>query len=49
MEKPDFTWAQSSNIRVIVVIMRVLVVEQLCQSVMRWISALECLLSGVHG
>jgi hypothetical protein len=43
MEKPTFTSANLSNIRVIMTIMRVLMEEWLCQAVMGWIPALECL------
>jgi hypothetical protein len=43
MEKPTFTRANLSNIRVIMMIMRILV-EELCETVMGWIPVLECLL-----
>jgi hypothetical protein len=36
------------DVRVIIVIMCVLVVELLCQAVMGWILVLECLLPGVR-
>jgi hypothetical protein len=39
-----------SNVRVtIIMFMRVLVVESLCQTTMGWILTLECLLSGARG
>jgi hypothetical protein len=38
-----------SNVRVIMVIMHVLVVELLCQVVTRRIPVIECLLPGAHG
>jgi hypothetical protein len=41
--------ASLSDVRVIMVVMRVLVVMWLCQAVMGWIPALERLLPGVHG
>jgi hypothetical protein len=47
MEKLAFTRACLPSVRVIMEIMHVLVVERLCQLVMGWIPALECLLPGV--
>jgi hypothetical protein len=44
VEKPALIGAHSFNVRVIVVIMRVLIVERLCQSLMGHIAVLECLL-----
>jgi hypothetical protein len=49
MEKLAFTRVNLSDVRVIMVIMRVLVEELLCQTVMGCIPVLECLLPGVHG
>jgi hypothetical protein len=49
MKKSVFTRVNLSDIRVIMAIMRVLVHELLCQTVMRRISVLEYLLSGVRG
>jgi hypothetical protein len=49
MEKPTFTRVNLSNVRVIVSIMRVSMVELLCQEVMGYISVLKYLLSGVRG
>jgi hypothetical protein len=43
IEKLAFTGAHLSNVRVIMVIMRVLVDESLCQAVMGHITVLECL------
>jgi hypothetical protein len=43
MEKPAFTRASLSDVRVIMVIMRVPVDELLCQAATRWIPILECL------
>jgi hypothetical protein len=42
IEKPTFTEAHLFSVRVIVAIMCVLMVEQLCRSVMGWISAIQC-------
>jgi hypothetical protein len=47
MEKPAFTRTDLSDVRVIMVIMRVPLVESLCQVVMERMPALEYLLSGV--
>jgi hypothetical protein len=49
MEKLTFTKACLSDVNVIMVIMRVPLVELLCQVAMGWITALEYLLSGVRG
>jgi hypothetical protein len=49
MEKPAFTTVNLSDVRVIMVIRRVLVEELLCQAVTGQIPVLECLLSGAHG
>jgi hypothetical protein len=49
MKKPTFTRACLSDVRVIMVIIRVPLVELLCQAVMEWIPVLEYLLSGVRG
>jgi hypothetical protein len=49
MENSAFIVASLSDIRVIMVIMRILMVELLYQVVMGCILVLECLLSGVHG
>jgi hypothetical protein len=49
MEKPAFTRTNLSDVRVIMVIMRVPVVELLCQAETGWISVLKYLLSGAHG
>jgi hypothetical protein len=38
-----------SNVRGIMMIMHVLVMELLCQAVKGWILALNCLLPGTHG
>jgi hypothetical protein len=49
VEKNAFNRGRSSNIRVIMVIMHVLVVERLWPSVMGRILALECLLPWARG
>jgi hypothetical protein len=49
MEKLNFTRAFLSDVRVTMVIMRVPVVELLCQAAMGQIPTLKCLLSGVCG
>jgi hypothetical protein len=49
MEKATVTRASLPNVRVIMTIKRVPVVEQLCQAMMGWILALKCLLSSAHG
>jgi hypothetical protein len=49
MKKFAFTWVCLSNVSVIMLIMRVYLVEFLCQAAMGWIPALECLLPGAHG
>jgi hypothetical protein len=49
MGKPAFTRASLSNVRVIMAIIRVPVVELLCQAVMRRIPVLKYLLSGARG
>jgi hypothetical protein len=49
MEKPVFTRACLSDVRVILVIMRVSLVELLCQVVMRQIPTLEYRLLDMHG
>jgi hypothetical protein len=48
MEKLAFIRAFLSYVRVIMVIMRVLLVESLCQTVMGWISALKYMPSGTR-
>jgi hypothetical protein len=48
MENPTFTKACLSDVRVIMAIMLVPMVERPCQMVMERISALKYLLSGVH-
>jgi hypothetical protein len=42
-------WASLSDVRVIMTIMYVLMIELQCQAVMEQIPALECLLSGTRG
>jgi hypothetical protein len=49
MENPTFTRACLSDVGVINVIMRVPLVESLCQAAVGWIAALEHLLPGMHG
>jgi hypothetical protein len=49
MEKPAFTMANLSNVRVIMMIIRVLVVELLCHAVIGQILVPMCLLSGARG
>jgi hypothetical protein len=49
MEKLAFTRACLSDVRVIMVIMRVPLVKLLCQAAMGWIPALDFLLPGAHG
>jgi hypothetical protein len=49
MEKPTFTRASLSGVRVIVVIMRIPLVELLCQAAMGHILVLKYLLSGACG
>jgi hypothetical protein len=49
MEKLIFTRACLSDVNVIIVIMRVPLVELLCQAAMRWILALDYLLPGARG
>jgi hypothetical protein len=49
MEKPAFTRVNLFDVRLILTIMRVPVVELLYQVAMRWISVLKCLLSGARG
>jgi hypothetical protein len=49
MEKLAFTRTCLSNMRVIMAIMRVPLVELLCQAVMGWIPALEYLPPGACG
>jgi hypothetical protein len=49
MEKLVFTRARLSNIRVIMMIIRVPLVELLCQTTMGWISAFEYLPSSTCG
>jgi hypothetical protein len=48
MEKDAFTKVNLSDVRVIMVIMRVPVVELLCQVAMGWIPVLKYLLSGTQ-
>jgi hypothetical protein len=47
-EPPSYRMSLS-DIGVIIAIMRVLVVELLCQAVTGWIPTLKCLLPGAHG
>jgi hypothetical protein len=49
MKKPAFTRVSLSDVRVIMMIMLILVVELLCQAAMGWISVLKYLLSGTDG
>jgi hypothetical protein len=49
MEKPTFTRANLSNVRVIMMIMRVSLDELLCQGVTGHILVLKYLLSGACG
>jgi hypothetical protein len=49
MENPTFIGAILSDVKVIMVIISVLVVEFLCHAVTGWILALECLLLGARG
>jgi hypothetical protein len=49
MEKPAFTRVNLNDVRVIMVITHVLVVELLCQVVMGWIPLLKCPLSSACG
>jgi hypothetical protein len=49
MENHAFIGASLSNARVIISIMRVLVVELLCQVTMGWIPVLECLFLSARG
>jgi hypothetical protein len=49
MENPNLIEASLSNVSVSMSIMRVLVVELLCQVVMGQIPVLECLLLGTRG
>jgi hypothetical protein len=49
MEKVVFTRACLSSVRVVMVIMRIPLVELLCQMMMGWIPALEYLLPGTVG
>jgi hypothetical protein len=49
MKKPAFTKACLSDVRVIIVFMRVPLVELLYQVTMGWISVLEYLLPGARG
>jgi hypothetical protein len=42
-------WVTLSDVRVIMMIMCVLVVELLCQAMMGWVPTLECLLPGAFG
>jgi hypothetical protein len=49
MEKPAFTRVSLSNIRVIMAIMHILMVEWLCQETMGCVPVLKYLLSGARG
>jgi hypothetical protein len=49
MENPAFTKASLSDVKVIMTIMHVLVVELLCQAITGRIPILKCLLSGARG
>jgi hypothetical protein len=46
MEKSAFTRIDLTDVRVIMVIMRVPVKELLCQAVTGWIPVLKCIMSG---
>jgi hypothetical protein len=48
MEKPTFTRANLSDVRVIMAIMHVLMDELLCQTVMGGIPLLKCMLLGAR-
>jgi hypothetical protein len=48
MENHAFIGASLSNVRVIMVIMRILMLELICQTVTRWVPVLEFLLSGMR-
>jgi hypothetical protein len=47
--EPRPHWTSLSDVRGIMMFMRILMVESLCQAAMGWISALQCLLSDVRG
>jgi hypothetical protein len=49
MENPVFTRESLFDIRVIMTIVHVLVVELLCQAVTGWVLVLECLLPDTRG
>jgi hypothetical protein len=49
MESPTLIGVRLSDVRVVMMIMHVLVVELLYQAVMEQIPVLECLLPGMHG
>jgi hypothetical protein len=49
MEKPTFTRACLSDVRVIMVIVRIPLVELLCQVAVGWIPTLEYLLPSPRG
>jgi hypothetical protein len=49
MENPTFTGTSLSDVRVIMAIMSVPLVLLLCQTVMGWVSVLECLFLGTRG
>jgi hypothetical protein len=49
MENPAFIGASLSDVKVIMMIMRILVVKLLCLAVTRWVPLLQCLLHGTHG
>jgi hypothetical protein len=49
MEKPTFTKVSLSDVRIIMAIMRVHVVDLLCQATMGWIPVLNYLLLGARG
>jgi hypothetical protein len=49
MKNPTFIGASLSDVRAIMVIMCVLVVELLCQMMMGRVPVLECLLPDAHG
>jgi hypothetical protein len=49
VEKRSFTSAYLPTVRVIMVTMHIPLVELLCQFVMEWTLAFECLLLGARG
>jgi hypothetical protein len=49
MENPALIGSCLFDVRVIMASMCALMVELLCQAVMRWVLVLKCILLGVHG